>query len=70
MKFKQILLERIPREELRKLNAMSFLLSPPKESSRNIVYERGGSNSDFYNTGDLTSGIRFYKKVSLLPDQK
>jgi hypothetical protein len=70
MKFKQILLEKIPTEELHKLNVMSYYLTEPKESSKLIVYERSGAESEFYNTSDLATNIRFYKRVSLLPDQK
>jgi hypothetical protein len=67
MKIHEILLERIPSDEVQKLNVMSFYLTAPPVSSRRIVYDRNGSGCEFYNSYDMVSSISFYKKVSLLP---
>jgi len=67
MKFNDIILEKIEKEEIHKLNIMSFLLSEPPVSAKRIVYPRRGAACEFYNAQDIAISKPFYKHISLMP---
>lgn len=65
MSIKKIILEKIPKKELSKLNVMSFYLKSPESSTMKTFHERLNATSSFHNSKELTVG-GFYKHTSLL----
>jgi len=65
MEIRKILLKHIPKNELCKLNAMSFYLKAPEESSKVIVHERDNATSTFHNSSNIVRFL-FYKEPSQL----
>jgi hypothetical protein len=69
MNIKKVLQDNIPKQELKKLNIMSFHLTPPEVSSSSIIYQRKNAISSFHNTQDLRTG-GFQNHSSLLISSK
>lgn len=68
MSIKEIILERISKDELKKLNILSFNLIMTSVTSIMTIYQRDDAESTFHNSRDLQTG-GFYKHSSLLISQ-
>jgi len=63
MNIKNLILERISKDEIDKLNFTCYHLSLPEVSASNAKTVKDNTVSSFYNTKDLSTG-GFHKNVS------